>query len=204
MNAQPINTLASAFLITIIGALPFGLVNLTVLDVSFRNGKSAALKVAHGAAWIEVIFGFAALIAGSWIGLAMHQNVITEYLAMIIPALVGVFFFLKKTSSTADNRDQHRGFIKGALLNLVSIQVLLYWLFAVAYVNTRWQPEFNIYSILLFASGIWLGKMGVLWIYARFSVPILSRSTFLAQNMNRIIGTVLAFSAIFQFFKNIQ
>ncbi len=30
MIAQPINTLAAAFLITIIGALPFGLVNLTV------------------------------------------------------------------------------------------------------------------------------------------------------------------------------
>jgi threonine/homoserine/homoserine lactone efflux protein len=202
MHAQPLNTLAAAFLIAIIGALPFGLVNLTVLDVSFRNGKSSALKVAHGAAWIEVIFGFAALMAGSRIVLAMHQSVFTKYLVIIIPGL-GVLFFLKKNSSTADNRDQHKGFIKGALFNLSSIQVLLYWLFAVVYVNTRWQPEFNIYSMLLFAAGIWLGKMGVLWIYACFSVPILSRSAFLAHNMNRIIGTVLVFSAIFQFCKSI-
>lgn len=203
MHAQPLNTLAASFLLAIIGALPLGLVNLTVLDVSYRNGKSSALKVAHGAAWIEVIFGFAALMAGSRIEIAMHRNAFTEYLVIIILGLAGVFFLLKKNSSTADNLDQHKGFIKGALLNLISIQVLLYWLLAVAYVNARWQPEFNINSMLLFAAGIWLGKMGVLWIYAWFSGPVLSRSAFLAQNMNRIIGTVLVFSAIFQFCKSI-
>ena len=203
MYAEPIHTPLTAIMVTLIGALPLGLVNLTVLDVSFRNGKSAALKVAHGAAWIEVLFGFTALFAGTWIGSALHQNKITEYLVMIIPALAGIFFFLKKNSASADSRDLYHGFIQGILLNLISIQALLYWLFAMTYVNVRWQPELNVYSILLFATGIWLGKMGVLWIYAYFSVPILSRSTFMARNINHIIGAVLVFSALLQFYKNI-
>ncbi len=203
MHAQPIHILLTAILVTLIGALPIGLVNLTVLDVSFRNGKSEALNVAHGAAWIEVLFGFTALFAGSWIGRAMHENNVMEYLIMIIPLLAGVFFFLKKNGRIADKRDQHHGFIRGIVLNLLSIQVLLYWLFAMAYVNTRWHIELNVYSMLLFAVGIGLGKMGVLWTYAYFSKLILSRSAFLARHINRIIGVVLLFSTLLQFINSV-
>lgn len=46
------NQLSVIFLSTalaIIGALPFGLVNLSVMDVSHRVGRKAAIKTAAGA-----------------------------------------------------------------------------------------------------------------------------------------------------------
>ena len=42
---------------SIVGAVPFGLVNLTVLNVSLEQGNRAALRIAHGASFIEVLFG---------------------------------------------------------------------------------------------------------------------------------------------------
>ena len=193
--------IATAIIITIIGALPFGLVNLTVLDISFHRNKIAALKVAHGAAWIEVLFGLTALITGSLIAQYTKDHQVVQTLVLIIPALVGSAFLLKKNRSEAKTTKKDHGFLKGMMLNLISIQVLLYWLFAMTYFNTRYEPEFNILFIALFVLGIWVGKMGVLWIYALLSQKIFSRFAFLARNINRIIGVVLLITVFIQFFK---
>ncbi len=87
------------------------------------------------------------------------------------------------------------------LLNLISIQVLLYWLIAMTYLNTRWELEFNMLSLTLFALGILLGKMGVLWIYALFSQKIFTTFGFLARNINRVIGLVLLATVFVQLIK---
>ena len=198
---NPFIIITTAIIITIIGALPFGLVNLTVLDISFHRNKIAALKVAHGAAWIEVLFGLTALIAGSLIGQFTRDHRVVQTLVLIIPALVGLAFLLKKNRSEAKTIEKDPGFLKGMMLNLISIQVLLYWLFAMTYFNTRWEPEFNILFIALFALGIWIGKMGVLWVYALLSQKIFSRFGFLAKNINRVIGVVLLITVFIQFLK---
>ncbi len=198
---NPFIVIATAFIITIIGALPFGLVNLTVLDISFHRNKIAALKVAHGAAWIEVLFGLTALIAGSLIGQFTRNHQVVQTLVLIIPALVGLAFLLKKNRCEAKTTEKDSGFLKGMLLNLISIQVLLYWLFAMTFFNTRWEPEFNILFIVLFALGIWIGKMGVLWVYALLSQKIFTRFGFLSKNINRVIGVVLIITVFIQFLK---
>ncbi len=198
---NPMYILVIAILFTIIGALPFGLVNLSVLDISYRRSKGAALHVAHGAAWIEVLFGLTALLAGSLIGEYTQNHYIMRYLVLIIPAVMGLVFILKKQPGEAKMTKNNASFIKGMLLNLISIQVFLYWLFAMTYLNTRWEPEFNALSITLFASGIWLGKMGVLWLYAIFSQRIFTSFSFLARNINRVIGIVLLITSFIQLFK---
>ena len=96
---NPFIVITAAIIITVIGALPFGLVNLTVLDISFHRNRVAALKVAHGAAWIEVLFGLTALIAGSLIGQFTRNHQVVQTLVLIIPALVGLAFLLKKNHS---------------------------------------------------------------------------------------------------------
>ena len=50
--------------VTIIGALPFGLVNLSVVDVSLKHGRRLAMLIAHGAALVEVLFGVGAMFTG--------------------------------------------------------------------------------------------------------------------------------------------
>ena len=198
---EALSIIIYAFLITIIGALPFGLVNLSVLDTSYRTGPASAMKVSHGAALIEVAFGLTALTAGGLIAHIIRDSPLLYYLVLAVPAVIGIVFLLKGRHKQASGSLKNAGFMKGILLNLASIQVLLYWLLAMTYLHAMLDVEYHVFTIVLFALGIWLGKMGVLWLYAVFSKKIFARMGFLSRNINRIIGVVLLLTVILQLIK---
>ena len=187
-------------LAAIIGALPLGLVNLSVMHLACQSNRKAALKVAHGASWIEVLYGLLALLTGTYISGVIGNSPVVRTLAVLIPLLAGVFFLFKKVARQ-ELPDARQGYLKGVVLNLLSVQVLLYWMVAVTWLKTHYLPELTPMLIFVFVTSLWLGKMGVLWLYARFSKMIMSRSIFLAKNINRIIGIVLIISGLIQFMK---
>ena len=185
----------------IVGGLPFGLVNLTVLNVTFEKGSRVAIKIAHGAAIVEVLFGLTALLAGGLLASYIEGNIIISYATAAVLIIGGAFFILKKQGSNTTREAGSSGFLKGALLNLVSIQVFLFWILAIAFLSSRELLQYDILSTLLFVSGIWLGKMAVLWMYMNLSNRILSRSQIITKNINTIIGIVLFGLAFFQILK---
>ena len=185
----------------IVGALPFGLVNLTVLNVTFERGNGAAIKIAHGAALVEVVFGTTALFAGGMLASHIEGNIIVSYITAGVLIIGGVFFVLKKQRISDQRETSFSGFLKGMLLNLVSIQVFLFWILAITFLSSRELLQYDLLSILFFVSGIWLGKMAVLWMYMNLSNRILSRSRIISKNINTIIGIVLIALAFVQFLK---
>lgn len=185
-------------LAAIIGALPLGLVNLSVLHSAYQSYRKTALKIAHGASWIEVLYGLLALLAGTVISGAIEDRPVFKYIAVLVPLLVGLFFLFRRVARP-EVPDARQGYLKGVVLNLLSVQVLLYWIVAVTWLKTNYLPELTPMLVVVFVTSIWLGKMGVLWLYARFSKRIMSSSVFLARNINRIIGIVLIISGLIQF-----
>ena len=184
-----------------IAALPFGLVNLTVLNVSLEQGNKSALKIAHGASLIEVLFGFTAILAGSLIYQKLNGNLTVSYITAGVLIAGGIFFYLKKQAPAKEQATSGSGFLKGVILNLVSIQVFLFWILALAFLSARGLIQYQPLSIIGFLIGIWLGKMGILLLYMNLGMRMLSRSGLISQNINRIIGIVLFGMAFIQFLK---
>ncbi|PKP09511.1 MAG: hypothetical protein CVU09_11260 [Bacteroidetes bacterium HGW-Bacteroidetes-4] len=199
MNLLPI--LFIAILTTIIGALPFGLVNLTVLDVAHNSGKKVAMNLAHGAAWTEILFGLTAMYLAGFMHNATPSLTYVRILAIAIPIALGVLFFFKKSKHKSLPTQKNYGFLKGVFLNLISVQVFLYWMVAITYLTKCCNLALNPLNIAVFGLGILIAKMGVLFLYAYFSAPILLKSDFLSRNINRVIGTVLIFSGLLQLIK---
>ena len=85
--------LLTGIMASMTGGLPFGLVNLTVLNVSMEKGMRAAMRISHGAAFIEVVFALTALLAGSL--LLMYGGALVWLwafeLSIAIKLLVSVF-----------------------------------------------------------------------------------------------------------------
>lgn len=191
----------TGFVAALIGALPFGLVNLTVLDKAFHENKNQALQIAHGAAWIEVLFGFMAISLGNKISTFIHNKSVFYYLILLLPALVGIVFLIRKKPVSKAKELSGNNFLKGIFLNLISVQVFLYWLVAIMYINQIHIKVQTFQEIIGFLAGIWIGKMIVLWLYVKLSKTVFQRWQFLGSYMNRIIGIVLITSVFIQLLK---
>jgi len=193
--------LGFGLMVSIICALPFGLVNLNVLDAAYRQGNRVALNISFGAAIVEVLFGLIAILAGSMIHQYILENVFINYLAIVVLIFAGLVFLLKKKEVVTTQKANSTGFFKGALLNLVSIQVLLFWLIAVTFLSSKQILQYDFITILVFVLGIWLGKMTVLWFYILLSNKIISKSRILSNNIDIIIGIILLIIAVIQVVK---
>jgi len=196
--SQIINPVFIGFIAAIIGALPFGLVNLNVVRLALLGHKRYAVNVMHGAAIIEVLYGFFAILAGGAVFGLTEDNRWVNALVVVILLAAGFYFFSKKPGLKVEVNNQNHGFFYGALLNLLSVQVFFYWIIALVFIHSRNLVAFNVPSIMAFALGLWLGKITTLFGYLYFSNKILSRSRFFEKNINRVIGTILLAASVLQ------
>lgn len=189
-------------LICTIGAVPFGLVNLSVMDVAINQNVRKSMSIARGAAIVEVLFALITLLAGSVLSGYFNDNILVKYIILAVLIVSGIYFWFKQYNLT--NKGDHEssnGFLKGALLNLMSIQVLLFWLFAVTFLSVRNLFPSTFIQFSLFISGVWFAKMAVLRAYAILGKKVAEKSQLISQNMNRIIGSILIVVAFIQLIK---
>jgi len=193
--------LGFGFFVSVIGALPFGLVNLSVLDAAYKQNNRVALSISHGAAIVEVLFGLIAIYAGSIIYQFISENIVINYISIIVLSIAGLIFLIKRKDVKSQSHSKSVGFFKGALLNIISFQVLIFWLIAIAFLSSNQIMDYHFTTILVFVIGIWIGKMTVLWLYIRLSNKLVSKSKIMSNNINRIIGIVLFVIAFVQIVK---
>lgn len=188
---------------SIIAAAPLGLVNLTVMGISHKEGLPPAMKIAGGAAIIEILFVSTAVFAGKLINDALHSFTWMQWLFIAIPVLTGLLFLWKKNRYKSASGQKKNHFLYGALLNLISVQVLLFWIFVYTFINNAFSIHEHInagmLAVILFS--VWLTKIVVLWVYAKLSHVILEKFNFIASRINQIIGFILIVTGILQYFK---
>ncbi|WP_303918696.1 LysE family transporter [Draconibacterium sediminis] len=184
---------------TVVGAVPLGLVNLSVINLAVKNNLQSASLIAHGASLVETLFAMAALSIGAKLSPLIEDNPVVQYFVFTVLLISGLFFWFNKNQvKTSQGSNGSSSFVKGILLNLVSIQVLLFWLLVSAMLSSkRIFPE-SVVEMLFFAVGVWLAKMGVLKGYAHIARKLAVRIKKISANVNRIIGAIMFLLAIVQ------
>ena len=202
MNDSIILFFLIAISATVIGAVPLGLVNLSVVDASLRNNSRGAIQIARGASVVEIFFALVALLAGEKLAPLLEGNPAVRYFVFAVLLVSGLFFWFKTNKETTLKEHKSSfGFLKGALLNIVSIQVLLFWFLAATVLSTKqWLPG-TFWEVLFFLTGVWLAKMGVLKGYAFLANKVATKTQKISTNVNRIISIILLIVAIVQFVK---
>lgn len=200
-----VNSITFLFLgavICTIGAVPFGLVNLLVMNVAVNQNVRKSMSIARGAAIVEIVFALIALIAGTVLSGYFNGNFLVKFIVLAVLVVSGTFFWFKQNNLTSKGENESsNGFLKGALLNLMSIQVLLFWLFAVTFLSVRNLFPSTLIQFSLFISGVWFAKMAVLRAYTILGKKVAEKSQLVSQNMNRIIGFILILVAFIQLIK---
>lgn len=202
MNGSMILFFLIAILAAIIGAIPLGLVNLSVIDASLKNNSQSAVDIALGASLVEIFYALLAILAGANLSPLFEENQKVRYFISFVLLVSGLFFWFKKNKhGVRDKTPKIYGFLKGVFLNIVSFQVLLFWLFVAAILSTKhWLPDTFI-EFSFFIAGVWIAKMGVLKGYIFLAQKVENKLQQFSINTNRIIGLILLIVAIVQFVK---
>lgn len=187
---------------TTVGAVPLGLVNLSVMEKALKNDTHGAMQIALGASVVEVFFALSSLMAGAKLSPFFVGNPIVRYFVFAVLVVSGLFFWFKTNQQTTRKETgKSFGFLKGALLNIVSIQVLLFWLIVATVLSAKQLLPVTFSEILLFLTGVWLTKIAVLKGYTFVAQMVAARAQKISVKINRIIGVVLLVVAIVQLIK---
>jgi L-lysine exporter family protein LysE/ArgO len=152
---------------TFIGAVPLGLVNLSVIERSIKNDIRRANQIAYGASVVEILFALIALLIGTKLSPIFEGNTVVRYFVFGVLLVTGLFYLFKKNKEKYQKEQRNSsGFLKGVILNLISIQVFLYWLVVSTVLSAKHLLPISIPEFLLFLTGVGLAKTGVLKGYA--------------------------------------
>lgn len=216
------------FVLSFIGSLPLGMINLTVAETSIQKGKQAAILVAIGAALIE--FG-QAFIAVKFTHLFTDSPIVDTVIHVVaIPIFLGlgIYYLLTKTITpstppvpliknertvVAPNSSlfaiklkiiKHEESIKligkGLLISSLNLLAIPYWLFYGIYLSSQGYLGTDGLNLFFFALGVGWGTFILLLGYIHLSKWIVCKWGNVQHYANQFIGIVFLLFALFQCF----
>lgn len=157
-----------------IGAAPLGASNIAVITTAGKESLSKGMHVAYGAGFGEVILAFLALCYSQLFSDFFNMNSWVQLVFIISFFAIGIFFLLPKKPSVSFKKSlkSPSKFITGFVLAFVNPPVLLFWILAISITHKFMLSVSDmspIIILLLFFTGIYLGKVMMLYGYGKWS-----------------------------------
>lgn len=186
---------AAGFVLSLLGSLPPGLISLSVAQTAIRKSMTAAILLATGAAGAEFFQAWAAMLLADWF--MSHPGAERIFRWAAIPVFWGLaayLFFWARPPRARGNVAEvslFRQLGKGVLLSAFNLLAIPYWF---AYCSSLrasgvWKEE-GLAFTLAFSSGVTVGTLAALGLYAWLGVLIVQRSASVAHYANRFVGLI--------------
>ncbi|RMB62898.1 hypothetical protein EAX61_04810 [Dokdonia sinensis] len=203
------NIFIIVFLIGLLGAvlasLPPSATNLAVVKYTSKKTLSKALQLGYGAALGEVVVSGLAMVFGIFAQRIFREHLWIQISFIVLMGLAGIYFLRKKEKEASNNEDSSlpTRFISGLLLGALNIPMFIYWtaVFSVSSKYVILNENAPIKLIVLFLSGVFLGKYLILFLYGKLSNYMTENFASFKGKLNTIIGVVLILASIGQAIK---
>ena len=192
-------------LISFLGSLPLGVLNVTATQLSVENGIYTAFLFAAGAMIVELIYVFITLRALDWVSRKIKLFRLFEWittfliLALAINSLIAAIN-MRKISSIVPAEATH-SFLSGMLLSALNPLHIIFWfgwstiLIEKKILHTS-KSNYNIYT-----AGIGLGTIAGFAIFIYGGNYIIHQLLFNQTLINWIIGIILLITVFVQVYK---
>jgi len=188
-------------LASFLGALPFGIVNLNVVDTTLKKSSREGILMAAGATLTEFVHAFVAIHCAAYFSKGLENNPYIRTAVFIVFLLLGMFFFFKKQQPPPRKkrlRMKVSNFSRGMFLSLINPQAIPFWLFVITYITSHKWFKIQGDNIPSFLLGVGLGKFFALIVFVYFSLIIRKRMGQIGNFTNKIIGSIFFVLAIVQ------
>lgn len=206
---QLLSSLLFGFITAFIGIIPPGLLNMTAAKINSKEGRKNALWFVLGAI---LIIGFQSFFAISFAKIIHRRaDLVTLFREVglgIFTTLTIYFFVLAKKPKTKTKSFKKistaNRFFQGMLLSTLNFLPIPYYVFISISLGSFHMFLFESYSIFSFVTGVVLGSFFVFYGYITFFNRIESKTDFLTNNINSILGCITGLISILTLWNIIQ
>ncbi len=185
-----------------VGALPIGMINLSVAERTIKKGILAGVMVAIGATIIEFTYTFLALY---FIDFFLKNEVVGQAIktiAIFIFIALALFYWFRKYKPVAEMKSgrysKSRNFGLGMGIAALNMLILPYWIFLGLWFKSN-QIRFATASDILFMSlGSALGALFVFLLYVRLGGFIVGKISKVSYYTNKTLAVLFFSLAVVQ------
>ncbi len=194
------------FIISFIGSLPIGYLNIVGYEINRFYGFYTSIFFYLGIIIIEFLIVYLTLIAGNYLSKNKKLMQFIEYFSMFFIFLLGIYFFNlsnseSNTSIDIKNYSNFQIFGLGLLLSSFNFMQIPFWLsWNMVLINKNWiftEKHFKFFYLV----GAVLGTLIGMILFAKLLITFSKSSSFLEQNVYKIIGVFFFFIVFLQLIK---
>lgn len=198
--------LLTGFLLSVIGAIPLGASNITVIITTAKESLTKGMQIAHGAGIGEVILVFFAVCYTQIILDFFNTNFWVQILFTSLFFVIGLILIFSNNINLKNNinfsiNKWYSKIFAGILLAFVNPPVFIYWIIAISITQKYLHPiseMSQIFLLIFFLIGVYIGKVLTLYFYGKWSYRGIQKKTVTHLKLNQLIGIALIILSAFQ------
>ncbi len=161
-----LQTLIVAFIVSYIGSIPPGTINVSVMQLAIQRRRRAAIFFSFAASAVE--FMYAGLTVQFHIFLTTNEQVANYFriITSITLIILGVWnIFLKTTSESITVKEEikgRHGFLRGMMLGILNPMTIPFWLAITTYLENDELIRVNDFNFWIYLIGLSSGTFCLL------------------------------------------
>lgn len=156
-------------LISFLGSVHPGPLNLSVINCSLQQGLKLAIFMILGGILPEIIYSALAITGFDYLKTYPQVFTLARWITVLMLVLMG-FFYLFPNKSKAQKQSHFFGFAKGFLLSITNFQLIAFWIFVVIYFDSYNFLSLNSWlKKIAFVLGTAFGAFLLNYVYAYFT-----------------------------------
>jgi threonine/homoserine/homoserine lactone efflux protein len=174
--------------LNMIGYIPPGNINLTVVQITINRGIRQAYYFIAAFASVEVLFTFGIMRFVQWLSSEINLEGIIDILMIVLFLVLGVITWRSRKEMPKADYSKKDSIRYGLILGVVNPMQIPFWLFVGTYLISHQWIDIGYLSLTIFSLGSGLGAALALYGFARFAVYIQEKFTLSSYIVNKAIA----------------
>lgn len=181
-------TLFLGIILNMLGYIPPGNINLTVVQITITRGIRQALYFIFAFSAVEVLFTFGVMRFVQWLSSEIKLGDIIDVIMILMFGVLGVITWRSRKEMPKTDYSNKDSIRYGMLLGVLNPMQVPYWLFVGTYLISHEWIDIGYLSLSIFSIGSGIGAGLALYGFARFAQYIQEKFALSSYIVNKSIA----------------
>jgi threonine/homoserine/homoserine lactone efflux protein len=181
-------TLFLGIILNMLGYIPPGNINLTVVQITITRGIRQALYFILAFSAVEVLFTFGVMRFVQWLSSEIKLDDIIDVIMILMFGILGVITWRSRKEMPKTDYSNKDSIKYGMLLGVLNPMQVPYWLFVGTYLISHEWIDIGYLSLSIFSIGSGIGAGLALYGFARFAQYIQEKFDLSSYIVNKSIA----------------